>query len=163
MRRLARRLFTLCSALSLLLCVAVCVLWVRSYSRITTVVLLHAESHVYAVAMARGGVYLMRVHGSPDVIPRRVIDMPIEDAAVGEVSCRFAGFGYEPRSRGFEAWLVPFWFAALSLLAVPAAVGWRIYRRAPYARTGRCPACGYDLRASPGRCPECGTIPEVIT
>ena len=31
MRRLARRLFTLCSAVSLLLCVAVCVLWVRSY------------------------------------------------------------------------------------------------------------------------------------
>ena len=31
MRRLARRLFTLCSALSLLLCVAVCVLWVWSY------------------------------------------------------------------------------------------------------------------------------------
>jgi hypothetical protein len=30
-RRLARHLFTLCSALSLLLCVAVCVLWVRSY------------------------------------------------------------------------------------------------------------------------------------
>ena len=30
MRRLARRLFTLCSAVSLLLCVAVCVLWVRS-------------------------------------------------------------------------------------------------------------------------------------
>jgi hypothetical protein len=31
MRRLARRLFTSCSAVSLLLCVAVCVLWVRSY------------------------------------------------------------------------------------------------------------------------------------
>ena len=23
-------------------------------------------------------------------------------------------------------------------------------------RPGRCPACGYDLRATPGRCPECG-------
>src|SRR5438045_1290308 len=31
MRRLARHLLTFCSAASLLLCVAVCVLWVRSY------------------------------------------------------------------------------------------------------------------------------------
>jgi hypothetical protein len=27
-------------------------------------------------------------------------------------------------------------------------------------RHGRCPVCGYDLRATSGRCPECGT-PEV--
>src|SRR5688572_20961793 len=31
MRRPARHLFTLCSGVSLLLCVAACVLWVRSY------------------------------------------------------------------------------------------------------------------------------------
>jgi hypothetical protein len=31
-------------------------------------------------------------------------------------------------------------------------------RRRVRAEIGLCPACGYDLRATPGRCPECGRI-----
>jgi hypothetical protein len=56
-------------------------------------------------------------------------------------------------------WIVPLWPAAL--LSALAPVRWAVhYRRRRTLRlrrkVGLCPACGYDLRATPGRCPECG-------
>ena len=49
----------------------------------------------------------------------------------------------------------------LSPLVLPAI--WLVRHRRTRRRNkaGRCPACGYDLRATPGRCPECGRTPSV--
>lgn len=62
---------------------------------------------------------------------------------------------------------IPYWLLALAA-ALPAlaliARHLGIHRASARARrAGRCPHCGYDLRATPTRCPECGnpTAPTV--
>jgi predicted amidophosphoribosyltransferase len=52
--------------------------------------------------------------------------------------------------------IVPDWVVMLPACVLPfwwiVGKGLRRKRR----REGCCPACGYDLRATPDRCPECG-------
>jgi hypothetical protein len=56
----------------------------------------------------------------------------------------------------YREWAVPAWAvaAAAGVLPVLWLAGWD--RRRRLAREGRCPQCGYDLRAGHDRCPECG-------
>ena len=83
------------------------------------------------------------------------------------------GFGFKfhrdapaPPSTG-SSWscsmTVPYW-AVTGACAVPLAVCLRCIRRRHKGDRAdqdpaslRCPACGYDCRATPDRCPECGT------
>src|SRR5205085_833770 len=91
-------------------------------------------------------------------------------ARAGDRGVFVGGFGYghsgvmyfaPPLVRGGVAhvFVAPYWFAIVMLLIWPVR---RIIaqRRADQSEkwrlAGRCPSCGYDLRASPQRCPECG-------
>jgi hypothetical protein len=57
--------------------------------------------------------------------------------------------------------LLPYWFLVSSFLCLPVLYAWKQLKPKRRDR-GRCPACGYDLRATPQRCPECGTIPSSV-
>jgi hypothetical protein len=55
---------------------------------------------------------------------------------------------------------VPLWLPLLFAAALPLWVAGRTFTRRRRRDAGLCPACGYDLRASPSRCPECGRVQE---
>jgi hypothetical protein len=72
------------------------------------------------------------------------------------------GFRYvRITSDGMRRWnlVLPFWALALATAIPPLAREARRRQLARRARAGLCPACGYDLRATPDRCPECGNVP----
>jgi hypothetical protein len=58
---------------------------------------------------------------------------------------------------------VPHWQVIATAGVLPGLTVARRVRRSRYQRrrslAGLCPACGYDLRATPDRCPECGVVP----
>jgi len=51
---------------------------------------------------------------------------------------------------------VPWWSLLLAAAVAPTSRLIAAARQRRRTRRGRCPSCGYDLRATPERCPECG-------
>ena len=189
-----RRLLNLLTTLSLLLCVAAVVLWVRSYWRGESVWSASAQvdgggtlhRRFWRLTSGGGALDLYCVGGStPDRSFTRLFPVgregeyqrigDAETAAVGkDVGARLRlGLRRSPRdAMGYLsapdgkrlAWIgtsvrvvLPYWLMAVVTGVGPAVWAWRRRRRRRRGGAGLCPACGYDLRATPGRCPECGT------
>ena len=181
-----RRLLNLLTALSLLLCVAVCGLWVRGYRHLDTFdlyVYAHATNPVdiyqFTLASGQGGLALgydasRGRYSAGDLGPvlRRGWDVShqrwdpeyagSDDADAAKREWRAMGvrlYRYRSRrpDRDHSVWVtLPSWLVVTLTLTPPAA--WAVRRRRAGARraTNQCGYCGYDLRATPDRWPECG-------
>ena len=159
-----RRLFTIASVVSLLLCVSVTALRARSYW-VRDIVRLYHTPNEWVLSSQRSNLWFMWWSGERRVEQRSGLYWERTDPA----DSRFTAFGFQsdhsypwPGTRGprvssvaREVWF-PYWaaFAATGLLPSMAIID-RIRERTR-RRVGLC-RCGYDLRASRGRCPECGT------
>jgi hypothetical protein len=169
---LRRRLFTLCSAVSLVLCVAVLAVWGASY-RVQFGTSWTEPKRLSNIGVTRGTLFASEVlnppgyagtFGSPYGRRTAVVrpPTPLTTTNLLTAEWRFAGFEYLDRSppRSFRRVAVPCWALAMALAAAPAL--WYRRRRTKLAgeRAGLCPACGYDLRATPDRCPECGAASQ---
>jgi hypothetical protein len=194
--RVRRGLFTLCSAVSLLLCVALCALWARSYwvedwferrsfdppgphphglddpPRMTDLTAVAARGRVWVLVETRlwlNEVVTMRDNewGGSEMTEwtrRPATARPGRPNDTWWTRRGFRAARRHPRPgdlRQYASWEVglPLWAPALATALLPAIWIRGATRNRRRRRAGLCPACGYDLRATPGRCPECGTAP----
>jgi hypothetical protein len=158
-----RTLFTFFSALSLLLFfAAVCVLWVRSYWATDTWAWFQPDMKAgrateWRARSERGWIRFSELKLS---IAKKVYSSP---TALKQVEA-MAGLSHSSGRRDYggpQRMAIP--HAAMLLPPAVLPLLWAWHRRAERRRTsaGRCPSCGYDLRATPERCPECGAVPAV--
>jgi hypothetical protein len=165
-----RRLLSLLTLLLLALCLASVALWVRSYwvadawgwssgKRAAQCGLASGRLRLDTTRLLEGG----GTWGGPSV--EHVRYAAADDPPTHRLPARLRnlGFAVERRREGnnydSRLVLVPLW---LPLLLLAATTLWLARltaraRREERSKAGLCPACGYDLRATPGRCPECGT------
>jgi len=179
-----RRLFTLASAVSLLLCMATAVLWMCCSA--TARFHLHSRDfHLHSRGLSALSVdwdRSLRVTGStyfptpqfiewPDTSYGMDPRLPAWRAARATKVRRFVGFGFQVSheldsvsnaGRAYEidrgiskALVIPAWFLLITTAILP--ILW-VTSRFRLPRPGQCPTCRYDLTGNvSGTCTECGT------
>jgi hypothetical protein len=175
MRR--RKLFTLAAGVSAVLCCAVCVLWVRSYSTGEWLEMYDPRG-CQTLCVSRGMIVarweaanpsreMTLIHAS--VTDPRPIEPPVRRETLltdlyyrmyfDRLGSWLACYEEAPAAARSTELAVPLWLLGGISAIAPAARLARGRRLRSRANSGRCPTCGYDLRATPDRCPECGAIP----
>lgn len=147
-----RRLFTLLSALSLLLCVGMVALWVRSYW-VADHYSGHEERRIAPQVIGGKSVHL--VYAPKPVVASERGWISFGKLAYDATDGQFCNF--EPNS----IYAIPYFIPVLTAAAIPLAWLWSRRTRWRSSKTdpNLCHHCGYDLRATHDRCPECGTVP----
>lgn len=179
-RRMARRLFTIASVLSLLFSLTVATLWLRSRSRSDEAFIVRGM-RAWALVSYHGGIYVECVHwrwvrpvwpegahlwwGSDHLVFReaKVIDYQDVLLHVGDdtlYGVPLNGHG-DDRLTTVHGDLAEFMVHDLLLLPLllmlPVWMTLKWSQKRQRTQGNRCMHCGYDLRASTERCPECGT------
>jgi len=168
---MTRRLPNLLTPLSLLLCAAVVALWARSYEnpapfewwspgprgfefRVRGAYARRGAAGFYVgdyPAGLSGGTYPLVYHRSRSE----------RQWSPGAGTLGFAAVGVDTYGGGtgvrWHEWRAPCWFLLLVTVTPAAWRARRVVSGVRRRRVGLCPACGYDLRATPNRCPECGS------
>jgi hypothetical protein len=178
---MARRLFSIASVFSLLLCVATASLWIRSHWK-SDDVWQFLPRRYFACASFSGTLLFFYEPEDYPAYPvgwaytnEPTMRFPNRDVTPDGTYHRFAwlGFGYDPDysimtfrggHTGYRLYL-PHWLFCLIFLIMPVTWFRRRWRDRWLKREGHCRVCGYDLRASEGRCPECRTaiVPSVVS
>ena len=175
-----RRLLNLLSLLSLLLCVATIVLWVRScwvWDQISWQGQRGFDVLVIEMFSDSGAAdFVINTVKFPADLPGTAAEWMgprywspgwhgATDQATGEWRTglwpKWDSMS-DPGGRGltareYRSLLVPYWLPTVLAAVLPACRAPRLIRNRRRRRQHRCVQCGYDLRATPDRCPECGS------
>ena len=175
---LRRRVFTVLSVLSLLLCLATVAAWTSSTFRSDDLMITARKFHLAIVTgdqlmlSQRGTIPAdaSRYNGLTRIGPFSHYGRPkplhVQFVEGLTASHQFLGSTLEtiqskPGWAGHPFTVhrlrVPYGLAVAIFALMPTAFISRAIRQRWRFKPGQCPKCGYDLRATPDRCPECGT------